>query len=173
MATTTSVPALTPQAAAGLREFLIGSLTSETAATRNVILAITNPQFKLDDKSSTAIERAQHIVSVEVQFVEEIAEGEFKMEPRYTNLPSDPKALVAWYDAQLPKAIGAVQKMTPEHLSKVLDFYGAFQFPAVMYLNFAIKHSVHHRGQLSAYLRPMGSKVPSIYGGSADEPWQG
>lgn len=28
---------------------------------------------------------------------------------------------------------------------------------------------VHHRGQLSTYLRPMGSKVPSIYGPSADD----
>lgn len=173
MATTSSVPVLMPQAAAGLREFLVGSLTSETAVTRNVILAITNPQFKLDEKSSTAIERAQHIVSVEVQFVNEIAAGAFSMEPRYTNLPSDPTALVAWYDKELPQALKAVQKMTPEQLSNVLDFYGAFQFPAVMYLDFAVKHSVHHRGQLSAYLRPMGSKVPSIYGGSADEPWQG
>ena len=31
-------------------------------------------------------------------------------------------------------------------------------------------HTIHHRGQLSTYLRPMGGKVPSIYGGSADEP---
>ena len=29
--------------------------------------------------------------------------------------------------------------------------------------------AVHHRGQLSTYLRPMGSTVPSIYGPSADE----
>jgi uncharacterized damage-inducible protein DinB len=28
---------------------------------------------------------------------------------------------------------------------------------------------VHHRGQLSSYIRPMGGKVPSIYGPSADE----
>jgi uncharacterized damage-inducible protein DinB len=41
-----------------------------------------------------------------------------------------------------------------------------------MYLNLSLKHSVHHRGQLSAYLRPMGAKVPSIYGPSADEPLQ-
>ena len=34
-------------------------------------------------------------------------------------------------------------------------------------------HGVHHRGQLSGYLRPMGGKVPAIYGGSADEPFQG
>jgi uncharacterized damage-inducible protein DinB len=30
--------------------------------------------------------------------------------------------------------------------------------------------AIHHRGQLSAYLRPMGGKVPSIYGPSADDP---
>jgi uncharacterized damage-inducible protein DinB len=29
--------------------------------------------------------------------------------------------------------------------------------------------AIHHRGQLSTYLRPMGAKVPSIYGPSADE----
>jgi uncharacterized damage-inducible protein DinB len=31
---------------------------------------------------------------------------------------------------------------------------------------------IHHRGQLSTYLRPMGGKVPSIYGPSADDPGQ-
>jgi uncharacterized damage-inducible protein DinB len=41
--------------------------------------------------------------------------------------------------------------------------------PAYVYLSFVQNHSVHHRGQLSAYLRPMGGKVPSIYGPSADE----
>ena len=30
--------------------------------------------------------------------------------------------------------------------------------------------AIHHRGQLSSYLRPMGGKVPSIYGPSADDP---
>jgi uncharacterized damage-inducible protein DinB len=30
--------------------------------------------------------------------------------------------------------------------------------------------AIHHRGQLSAYLRPMGAKVPSIYGPSGDDP---
>ena len=44
--------------------------------------------------------------------------------------------------------------------------------PNVTYLGFANNHGIHHRGQLAAYLRAMGSKVPSIYGGSADEPFQ-
>lgn len=45
--------------------------------------------------------------------------------------------------------------------------------PRNNYLLFALVHMVHHRGQLASYLRPMGGKVPSIYGGSYDEPWQG
>jgi len=39
-------------------------------------------------------------------------------------------------------------------------------------LAFLNNHSIHHRGELATYLRPMGSKVPSIYGGSFDEPFQ-
>ena len=40
------------------------------------------------------------------------------------------------------------------------------------FIGLANNHSIHHRGQLAAYLRAMGSKVPAIYGGSADEPMQ-
>jgi uncharacterized damage-inducible protein DinB len=50
--------------------------------------------------------------------------------------------------------------------------FGMFNLPAVMYLQFMLNHSIHHRGQLSSYLRPMGAKVPSIYGGSFDEPME-
>jgi uncharacterized damage-inducible protein DinB len=47
-----------------------------------------------------------------------------------------------------------------------------FNLPAAFYLAFLNNHSIHHRGELATYLRPMGSKVPSIYGGSFDEPLQ-
>ena len=43
---------------------------------------------------------------------------------------------------------------------KVIDF-----------LWFMLLDSIHHRGQLSVYIRPAGGKVPSIYGPTADEPW--
>jgi len=45
--------------------------------------------------------------------------------------------------------------------------------PNISYLGFALVHSVHHRAQLSTYLRPLGGKCPDIYGGSADFPWEG
>jgi uncharacterized damage-inducible protein DinB len=41
-----------------------------------------------------------------------------------------------------------------------------------VYLSFVNNHSIHHRGELATYLRPMGSKVPAIYGPSADEEWK-
>jgi uncharacterized damage-inducible protein DinB len=50
----------------------------------------------------------------------------------------------------------------------VIDLFGLIQAPGVDFLAMAIKHSVHHRGQPSTYWRPMGGKVPGIYGPSAD-----
>ena len=45
---------------------------------------------------------------------------------------------------------------------------GMIKAPGLNFLALALKHSIHHRGQLSTYLRPMGGKVPGIYGPSAD-----
>ena len=49
-----------------------------------------------------------------------------------------------------------------------IDFRGLFTFPAYAFLQSGISHTIHHRGQLSTYLRPMGGRVPSIYGESYD-----
>jgi uncharacterized damage-inducible protein DinB len=67
--------------------------------------------------------------------------------------------------------------MTAEQLLSRVSLGGIaeqqqLQLPAFVYLLSLAKHTAHHRGQLSTYLRPMGSKVPSIYGGSADAPME-
>ena len=43
--------------------------------------------------------------------------------------------------------------------------------PKIDFLWFLLCDQIHHRGQLSVYLRIAGGKVPSIYGPSGDEPW--
>ena len=55
-----------------------------------------------------------------------------------------------------------------DQLVKVVDFRGMMQLPAIAFLQLSLLHSSHHRGQLSTYLRPMGAKVPAIYGESYD-----
>jgi hypothetical protein len=68
--------------------------------------------------------------------------------------------------------VSRVAAMTPDQLMTPVVFFNVFNLPAVFYLGFLNNHSIHHRGELVTYLRPMGSKVPSIYGGSYDEPFQ-
>jgi len=63
-----------------------------------------------------------------------------------------------------------VRAMSAEQLATVIDLFGMVQAPGVNFLAMTIKHSVHHRGQLSTYLRAMGGTVPGIYGPSADTP---
>jgi uncharacterized damage-inducible protein DinB len=66
-----------------------------------------------------------------------------------------------------------LKELSDEDLATHVDFIGLRKDPAVAYLNIAIRHSVHHRGQLSTYLRLMGARVPAIYVESADEPFSG
>jgi hypothetical protein len=54
--------------------------------------------------------------------------------------------------------------MSAEQLATPVDFLGAFRLPSAFYLQFLNNHSIRHRGELATYLRPMGSKVPQIYG---------
>ena len=170
----TATAGITADFAATYRDFMLEDLVREAEITKKVVAAVLEDKkdFKLDPKSRSAGELAWHILSVDVQFLNEIAEGEFHMEERY-KAAGTIAGMVAWYAKEFPAAVARVKNMTPQQLTHQLDFYGAFHFPAFMYLSFAQKHCIHHRGQLAAYLRPLGSKVPDIYGGSADEPWKG
>jgi uncharacterized damage-inducible protein DinB len=78
-----------------------------------------------------------------------------------------PTDAVGFYNERIPRAIGRVRALSPDALVRPIDFFGNM-LPAVVILSIMVRHSVHHRGQLSTYLRPMGGKVPPIYGPSAD-----
>ena len=80
--------------------------------------------------------------------------------------------IVAFYQKTVPDKLKQLRAMPGDKLAREVDFFGMMKMPAVSLLGLANNHSIHHRGQLAAYLRPMGSKVPAIYGGSADEPMQ-
>ncbi len=157
--------------ALGYRDFVLDSIAREAETTKKVASAVleNKKDFKIDPTSRTAGELVWHILSIEVQFLNEIADGALRLEEKYKN-PGTIAGAVKWYSAELPKAISRVKKLNLEQLTKVLG--GPFKLPAFVFLSIVEKHSLHHRGQLAAYLRPLGSKCPSIYGPSADEPWE-
>ena len=76
----------------------------------------------------------------------------------------------AYHEREVAARLAAVRAMSGEALAASVSFFGMNEAPDVTYLGLANNHGVHHRGQLAAYLRAMGSKVPALYGDSADEP---
>lgn len=159
------------QALTILNAVALPSLTNEQPLTRRVIEAILPDKgdYKPDPFSRPALELAWHIVSAENRFIEAACDGAFDLSPR--PMPETIKTsadVAAWYDREFAKSIARAKGLSGEQLTKVIDFRGIFKLPAVMFLNIGLNHSIHHRGQLSTYLRPMGSKVPSIYGESYD-----
>ncbi len=161
-----------PDHAVILRDAFAAQLKSEHRATRRVIEAAPAGQgdYAPDAKCMPAMKLAWHIAASEIWFLNSVAAGEFKRSgggmPEEIQSGAD---VAAWYEAQFEPAIARVEQLTGEDLAKAVPF-GPWNNPLVDTLSFALRHTIHHRGQLSAYLRPMGGKVPSIYGPSADEP---
>ena len=159
--------------AKGMANGLIQGLENEHTITRKVVAAIPEHQlnFKVGDKGRAARELAWHLIASEAWFADSIAAGDFSQ----PETPCPPNVTVAEmvgkYEKEMPAKFAKIKAMSGDDLAKVVSFFGVMQMPNVVYLNFWNNHSIHHRGQLSTYLRAMNAHVPSIYGGSADEPF--
>jgi uncharacterized damage-inducible protein DinB len=166
---------VTADFALGYRDMMLQGLAGEVNTTRKVLAAIPEAKkdYRHDPNCRTAWELAWHLANTDVQFLDGIADGKFNMEtPDEEHKPKTVAELVTWYGENMARGMERIRSLSPEQLTTNVDFFGAFNFPAAFYLGFLNNHSIHHRGQLATYLRPMGAKCPSIYGGSFDEPWQ-
>lgn len=164
--------AIQPDQAVFLRQITLPALRNEHRLTRRILEAIPpeKADYRPDPIAKTAFDLAWHVAWVELVFLGGAASGEFNfgLSIRPDSVQSTPDIL-KWYAAGFESVMARLPELSGEQLVKVLDFQGLFQVPAVNYLQFAMHHSVHHRGQLSMYLRPMGAKVPTIYGESYDD----
>jgi uncharacterized damage-inducible protein DinB len=158
------------QASFALQTIWLPAFASEHPITKGVISAI--PQDKADYRpdavAKSGLDLAWHIVAAEIMFLDAVADGRFTFggtRPETIRTPTD---VEIWYSEQFAGAVERLKAMTGEQLTKPIDFRGMFTRPAVTFLQTGLSHTIHHRGQLSMYLRPMGSKVPSIYGESFD-----
>ena len=153
-------------------EFLIADFEQEMQATLRVINAVPDSRldYQPDPKAKTALELIRHIVLEDEWILNSIADGEFQPPPDQSDACGlmKPAEAAAWYRENVPAALNRVRGMSGDQLGAIIDLLGSIQAPAINMLSLAVKHSVHHRGQLSTYLRPMGGAVPGIYGPSAD-----
>jgi uncharacterized damage-inducible protein DinB len=164
----------TPEQAKGLSMVFLQGLGTEVPTTRRVLAAVPEAQldFKLGEKGRTARELMWHLIRGEEWFANGIAAVDFSADAAEGPAPATAAEIVAYYDQHVPEAVEKLHALSGEQLAKSVNVFNVFNLPLVLYIDFWIKHTVHHRGQLSAYLRAMNAHVPDIYGGSADEPFQ-
>ena len=124
--------------------------------------------YKPETNSRTAWDLAHHIAICDVGFLHAVAANSFSVFPAKCDAKSIPE-LADWYKKEMPKALEKVLALDGNHLSKTVEAFGVMKLPSVNYLMFCNNHMIHHRGQLTTYIRPMGGKVPAMYGGSFDE----
>lgn len=161
------------------KEQLLQSYDREHATTMRVLRAY--PKDKLDLRPHEMSKTARDLGYV---FVAERHLGTFAFNGGFSSgsmpgklapapqswdelLDATERAQVAW--------IKMIRETSDEELNKTVKFFSG---PKMMgdvrridFLWFLLMDEIHHRGQFSIYLRMAGGKVPSIYGPTADEPW--
>ena len=142
--------------------------TNESKTTRKVLERIPEgSDYRPDPKSRTAKEIAWQIVAEEKMIIEAIENGTAEWAPPPT--PSTMKEVTEAYSKQSDDIITRFNALPEEKWNGTLQFFGSEHGSSTMAWSFLFD-IVHHRGQISTYLRPMGAKVPQIYGPSGDEP---
>jgi len=140
----------------------------ETKTTSKVIARIPEgSDYRPDPKSRTAKDIAWQIACEEKMIIEALETGTVEWKP--SAAPATMAELVAIYDTQSADIVRRWKALPAERWDGALDFFGKQRPASPMAWSFLFD-IVHHRGQISTYLRPMGSTVPQIYGPSGDEP---
>ena len=127
------------------------ALRNEHRITRSIIEAIPldKGDYRPDGISKSALDLAWHIASTEMRFMEAVSAGEFDLSPRpRPDSIGNSQDLAGWYTDNFEPRCEKLAKLSNQELLKIVDFRGMFQ--------------------LTMYLRPMGAKVPAIYGESFD-----
>lgn len=167
---------MTPEQGTFLANSFAALMEGELPTTLKVLGAVpeSGRGYRPDDKSRTAWELATHLATSDVWFLDSILAGAFTFDKAKSDALeasfSSVADVVAFYEREFPARLARVRAAPGDEMARPVDFFGMFQQPAAALLGLANNHGIHHRGQLAAYLRGCGSKVPAIYGSSADEP---
>lgn len=157
---------------------LLPEFDHEMAVTRKVIERVDDAQFgwKPHEKSMSLGRLATHVAEIPqwgqtilTQTEFNMVDGEYKPAAAATT-----SAVLQLFDGQVKTIRALLAARTDAELMSTWTFKQngkeLFGMPrAAAWRSWVMNHLIHHRGQLSVYLRLTGSKVPGIYGPSADE----
>jgi uncharacterized damage-inducible protein DinB len=157
---------------------LLADLQNELASTRRMLALVpfAHADWKPHEKSSTLLKLASHVVQLPSFMTIMIVNDVFEM-VRGSSTPApvgSTEELLAVFDGHTAALHRALTTLTAEtvHAPWSMTRGGAVFLKgprSAMLRTMGISHLVHHRGQLSVYLRLLDVKVPGMYGPSADD----
>jgi uncharacterized damage-inducible protein DinB len=156
------------------REAFLQSWAAEAATTQRVLDAVpsAHPDYRPDPKSRTGLELAGFVAGHGPILAMLLETGEIGRGPMPA--PRSVQEAIAPFAAVLPKLERLIKGGNDDEWdTKKTRLYGPdgkvmMETTLGQMVWFTLYDLIHHRGQLSTYIRAMGGKVPSIYGPSAD-----
>lgn len=164
-----------------LNKALLGEFDHEMANTRKTLARVPEDKFdwKPHEKSMTMGGLATHLANLPHWALETIGKESFDMAPPGAPPPRvaparTRKEVLELFDGKVAAARAAIAGASDEHLKQPWSLLSGgqtvFSLPRIAVLrSLVMNHSIHHRGQLSVYLRLNNVPVPALYGPSADE----
>jgi uncharacterized damage-inducible protein DinB len=156
---------------------LLPEFDQEMAGTRKALERV--PEGKTDwqphSKSMTLGRLAGHLAELPNWATETMQRDELSLDGQFTPfISSSPQELLAMFDAKVAEARALIASASDADFMKpwTLKVRGqtAFTMPKAAVLRaMVMNHIIHHRGQLTVYLRLNDVPVPALYGPSADE----
>ena len=158
-------------------EWLLPEFDREMSTTRRLLERVPEERFtwKPHPKSWSLVELATHVATLPSWGTMALKESEFDRSGPNTNTAAASRAdLLARFDKNVADARSALVGISDPELMSPWTFkqngQKIFTMPkAAVWRSFVLNHLVHHRGQLSVYLRLTDVPVPAMYGPSADE----
>ena len=154
-------------------------LQHESANTRKILgrLPAGQVNWQPHEKSMSLVQLAAHIAEIPGMFIAQALQHEeldFAKTPYVTPPVDSPESLMAFFEDNLTRALKALEAAGEETLNQIWTMRkGEMVLAAlprkVVIRNMGLNHLIHHRGQLSVYLRLLGIPVPGMYGPSADD----
>jgi len=150
-------------------------LQAEARATHNCLERISEKLFdyKPHEKSMTLGYLSMLVAEIPKWITVMIEDAEIDFATFQHFKPKNTAELVNHFDENVQGAIKALQKVSDEELNETfyLKHNGqvVFSSPKKQNIEMTVNHMVHHRGQLTVYMRLNDIPVPSIYGPSADD----
>lgn len=155
------------------RAFFQGLLAQERALFLRVAQAVLEEglEHRPDPKARCSRELVEHLIGHNLDLIELIDDGviHHRNQVPFRSIDEAVEQLDDSFDMVIEK-LGAIDDDAWLEPAKfVVGDQVIMEAPREQLAWMMLLDSVHHRGQLTTHLRPMGSKVPALYGPSADE----